>query len=167
MNRLLTLFCTIIVTFLVLSCASNKTIEKRLIGTWKAVKIEPIVAYGQTVPTIENPENMRRSHFDTTANQQRPKEPSKTEQQLNRMVDTELRSSMTINADKTAVKEYPGKTVHASWKLKDKGRSLFIKTKETDRELTFFIQRINDTSAVFTATTPVGKFKVTYKKEKK
>ena len=83
------------------------------------------------------------------------------------MVDTELRSSMTVNADKTAIKEYPGKTVHASWKLKDKGRSLFIKTKETDRELTFFIQRINDTSAVFTATTPVGKFKVTYKKEKK
>ncbi len=89
MKRILSLFFAISIASLVLSCATYKPIEKRLIGTWKNVKIEPIVAYGQTVPTIENPENMRRSHFDTTANQQRPKEPSKTEQQLNRMVDTE------------------------------------------------------------------------------
>ena len=51
MNRLLTLFCTIIVTFLVLSCASNKTIEKRLIGTWKAVKIDPILPMAKRYQT--------------------------------------------------------------------------------------------------------------------
>ena len=68
------------------------------------------------------------------------------------MIQSELHSTMTVNADKTAIKEYPRKTVHATWKLKNKGTNLLVNSKETGKKMTFYILHINDTSAVFTAT---------------
>jgi hypothetical protein len=166
MKRILPLFFVLVIGLLISSCAVQP-VQKRLIGTWKAVKIEPFTLTGTPITISENIRNGPRDRHDSTDLQPKPNNPSKVEQQVERMVQSELRSTMTVNENKTAIKEYPGKTVHATWKLKNKGTTLVVKTKETDKTMTLYIQHITDTSAVFTTTSPVGKFKITYKKEKK
>jgi hypothetical protein len=71
----------------------------------------------------------------------------------------------TTNADKTAVKEYPGKTVHGTWKMKSNTR-LQVVSKETDKKLLMDIVKINDSIAVVKEPLPVGGIKITYRKVK-
>lgn len=165
MKKPLSLYFVLTVIFLVSSCAIQP-VQKRLIGTWKVVKVEPINVPSTQQPVVQNVQEPKSDKPDTVKYQAKPSEMTKTEVQQERMIQSELRSTMTVYADKTAIKEYPGRTVHAKWTLKNKGTNLVVKTKESGKTVTFYIQHINDTSAVFTGTSPIGKFKITYKKVK-
>jgi hypothetical protein len=165
MKRILPLFFIFTVAFLISSCAIQP-IQKRLIGTWKPVKVEPIDVPGTQTQAAENVQTSKNAKNDSVSYQAKPRQLSKVEQQKERMIQSELRSTMTVNADKTAIKEYPGRTVHAKWKLKNNGTNLIVNTKETGKTITFHIQHVTDTSAVFTATSPIGKYKISYKKVK-
>ena len=174
MKRILSLFFAISIASLVLSCATYKPIEKRLIGTWKNVKIEPFITSGgsprsmaEKVQYIKNTSNGASDGAVTIPVPIKPMVLSKENLQQDKMILSEVSYNMTLNANKTAVKEYQGKTVHAKWKLKDKGTDLFVDSKETGRQMTFHIFHLTDTSAVFTLTAPLGQIKITYKKEKK
>ena len=182
MKRLLTLFFAFTFAFLIISCATFQPNQKRLVGTWKAVSVEKynipnLKTATQNTPQVvpdrktgtntgTNTTTATTIVVDTNASSQVP-EKSRAEKVLARMIENEKTSTLTINADKTALKESPGKTVHATWKLKKKGTQLLIATKETGKKMTVEIQKITDTSAVVLETLPIGGLKVTYHKVKK
>jgi hypothetical protein len=165
MKRLLPLIFPLTIVLLISSCAIQP-IQKRLIGTWKVVNVDPIY-FTNLQEKIAYVQKHKNDKIDTVTNQAKQLEISKAEDQRERMIQSELHSTLTVNSDKTAIKEYPGKTVHAKWKLKDKGTNLVVKTKESGKTITFHIQHLTDTSALFTATSPAGKYQISYKKVKK
>ncbi len=165
MKKLLPLFFSFTVAFLISSCAVQPS-QKRLIGTWKAVKVEPYNIPRKSSPTANNVKKTGNSYNDSTALKPEQKLPSKSELGLQMMIQSELHSTMTINADNTVVKEYPRKTIHATWKLTNKGKAISIDSKEIGKKMTFYILHINDTSVIITESLPSGSVKITYKKEK-
>jgi hypothetical protein len=167
MKRLLTLLFAFTVVFLISSCATFQPKQKYLIGTWKAVKVEKYNIPNTPLNTVENTQKSKSNAGEKTDSSVVAKQLSKTEQRLNRIIQTEYHSTLTINADKTATKEIHGKTIHAKWKLKNNGTRLLVNNKETGKKLTIDIQHLNDTSAVVVENLPVGGLKITYKKEKK
>jgi hypothetical protein len=154
MKRAVTLFFAFTFALLVTSCATTSN-QKKLIGTWKAIKIEryniPNLAASATgeAKTV-------KSSATTPDSTGAPRPVSKAEEQLNRLIKMEQRSTLTLNADKTAVKEIPGKTIHATWKLKNKGTRLLVDSKDAGKKMTIEILHINDTSAVVVETLPMG-----------
>jgi hypothetical protein len=166
MKRLVTLFFALTVAFLISSCSTTLN-QKKLIGTWKAVKIERYNIPNLAVQPAGGAANAKPNASETTDSTGTTKQLSKAEEQLRRLIKTEQRSTLTINPDKTAVKEIPGKTIHVTWKLKSKGTKLLINNKENGKKSTIEILAINDTSAVIVETLPIGGLKVTLKKEKK
>ena len=166
MKRLLTLFFASTVAFLISSCATNYPIQKRLIGTWKPEKVEK---YNMSTP--RTPATGTTGKIKSDAGKANPTispaEPSRAEGQIARLIETQLRSTLILNSDKTAITDYRGKTIHATWKLKKKGTQLIATGKETGKKMTFDILRVNDTSAVVVEHFPIGNLKITFKKEKK
>ena len=167
MKQLLTLLFAFTVAFLISSCAVLQPNQKYLIGTWKAVKVEPYNSPKPPSNTIANAQNNKNSAGGKVDSTEVAKQLLKTERQLTRLTFTELNTTLTINANKTAIKEFRGKTEHAKWTLKDKGTRLLVDTKETGQKLTMDIQHINDTIAVVLEDSPIGALKIAYKKEKK
>ncbi len=168
MKRLLTLFFVFTVALLISSCATISPNQKKLIGSWKAVKVEKYNVLNAPSQTAEAGQKNDSSTVEYTESQIAALQSSKMEEQRKRIViKSELHSILTINANKTATKELQGKIIHATWKLKNNGTRLLIDSKETDRNMILEIQHITDTSAVVVETLPVGDFKITYKKEKK
>ncbi len=166
MKRLLTLFFVFTVAFLISSCTIQRN-QKYLIGTWKAVKVEPYNSPKPPSNTIANAQNNKNSAGGKVDSTEVAKRLLKTERQLTRLTFTELNTTLIINANKTATREFRGKTEHAKWTLKDKGTRLLVDTKETGQKLTMDIQHINDTIAVVLEDSPIGALKIAYKKEKK
>ena len=166
MKRLLTVFFALSFAFLITSCATTYPNQKLLIGAWRTVKVEKSnipATLGKTDPTPLRTTPVTAPHSDSVAP---AREASKAEQQLARLIQSESRATLTINADKTAVKEYPGKTIHGTWKFKN-NTHLQVVSKETDKKMIFEIQKINDTLAIVKEPLPVGELKITYKKIKK
>ena len=166
MKRLLTVFFALSFAFLITSCATTYPNQKLLIGTWRTVKVEKSnipSSSGRKDPTAQRATSATAPHSDTTsAVTQR----SKAEEQLERLIKAESHSVLTINADKTAVKEYAGKTIHGTWKFKNNTHVL-VESKETDKKMVFEIQKINDTLAILKEPLPVGDLKITYRRYKK
>ncbi|MGA3012574.1 MAG: hypothetical protein ABSD71_00925 [Bacteroidales bacterium] len=165
MKRLLTLFLSIIVVFLISSCTTYKPIQKHLIGTWKVMKIKQSSTPG-TMAFGEKDKDNKNNHVDTITNPNNVRKLSKEELEQIAMSLSEINYNLTFNADKTAVKEYQGKTIHATWKLKDNGRSLLINSKGTGKQVLFHIQQINDTIAIFSVTSLLGTSRILYEKKK-
>ena len=166
-KRFLTLLFAFTVVFLISSCATFQPKQKYLIGTWKAVKVEKYDIPKPLSNTGANAQKSKNSTGEKMDSTEIAKQLLKTERQFTRLIVTELNSILIINANKTAIKEFRGKTEHAKWKLKNNGTCLLVNTKETGQKLTMDIQHINDTSAVIVENLPLGRLKVTYKKEKK
>jgi hypothetical protein len=166
MKRLLTLFFASLMALIIISCAPTK--ENRLIGTWKTMKVEKydVAAIPTQSTTTSSVPSRGSKTADTTANGG-VKEATKFEKQLERLIINEQSSTLVVNKDKTATKELMGKTIHATWKLQNKGKSMVVNSKETGKSMTFNILHVNDTSAVVLESFPFGSLKVTYHKVKK
>ncbi len=168
MKQLLTLFFALSVAFLVSSCATTNPNQQKLIGSWKAVKVEkfntPDTLYG-TSASIKTSDSTTGGY---TESQRAALQSGKVVEQEKRVIiRSELNTVLTLNADKTATKEFQGKTIPATWKLKKNGTRLLVASKETDKNMILEIQRISDTSAIMVQSLPIGDFKITYKKGKK
>ncbi len=167
MKRLLPLFFAITFAFLISSCATFYPNQKYLIGTWKTEKVEKYKVPNLQIPAAGTQAKTKPGTGDTKALADTAGQPSQLEGKLDRMIQTELRSTLTLNANKTAIKEFNGKTIHGNWKLTNHGTRLLASNKETGKKMTIDILHINDTSAVVTESFPFGSLKITYKKEKK
>ena len=171
MNRILTILIVVLIASMGSSYAGTHPNQKKLIGTWKTVKVERYNIPNLQAQAASSASNSstapktKATQGDTTA-QNAAVQAKKMEEQLARIISTEERSTLTINADKTAIKEVPGKTIHAKWKLKNKGTKLIVDLKESGKRMDIDILKINDTSIVAVSNLPVGGLKVTYKKVK-
>jgi hypothetical protein len=167
MKRLLTLCFAVTITFLISSCATFSPNQKYLIGTWKAEKVEKYNMTNLQIPAAGPQGKTKPVAGDTRPSADTAGQSSRIGVQIDKIIQTELRSTLTLNADKTAIKENHGKTYHGKWKLTNHGTRLLATSKETGKKKTFDILHINDTSAVITESFPFGSLKITYKKEKK
>jgi hypothetical protein len=162
MKSILPLFFALMSVLLISSCAVQP-VQKELIGTWKVMKIKQLNTPGTMASIGEKDKN---SQNDTTTNPVKSRKLSKEDQEQIAMTLSEINYNLTFNADKTAVKEYKGKTTHATWKLKDNGRSLLINNKGTGKQVLFHIQQINDANAIFSITSLLGTLRILYEKQK-
>jgi len=167
MKRLLTFLFAISFAFLITPNGFSQTVQKRLIGTWKAIKIEKY-NIPETPDQLAGKSQKGNGNATDSASVARAREQfSKLEARLNRLIQSELHSTLTIKADKTAIEERAGKTIQGTWKLKNKGQSLLVTSKKPARKITIDIVRVNDTSAVVIENLPIGGLKVTYQRVKK
>lgn len=170
MNRILTVLTIVLIASLVTSCASMQPNQKKLIGTWKVVKIEKYNIPSVPAQTSSAASSASKASKTTAApsdtSASASAQAAKFEEKLAKMIRTEEHSLLIFNADKTAVKETPGKTMHATWKLKKKGTHLVVDVKESGKKMDIDILHINDTSITAITKLPVGGLKVTYRKQK-
>jgi hypothetical protein len=71
---------------------------------------------------------------------------------------------MEIFANKTAVKNFPGKPLHATWKMKGKGTKIVAKNVENKMKFTIEILEISKVQIVVIEHAPVGDVKITYER---
>jgi len=164
MNRILTVLSIVLIASMGSSYAGTHPNQKKLIGTWKAEKIEKYNIPNLPAQSASTASKATAAPGDTSVSSS--SQAAKFNEQLARMIRTEERSTLTINADKTAVKEVPGKTINAKWKLKKKGTHLTVNIKESGKKMEIDILRINDTSLIAVTNLPIGGLKITYKKLK-
>jgi hypothetical protein len=164
-NRILAL-CTLAVTLIVMtSCGiTSHPNERIIIGTWKPVSVEKVVdsAALKAAATLSgNPE------------QKQPREGrpagdggvAKKEAALDRLVQSEMRATMEIFANKTAVKNYPGKPMSATWKMKGKGTRIVAKGTENNVKFVIEILEINKERIVMLEHAPIGDIKIVYERQ--
>lgn len=183
MKRALTFSFTIVFAFLISSCATTSQYQKKIIGTWKPVKVEildlPVIqtgaenaqaktksGTGETNAAKDSQTNSKIKPGEVNLSASK-KDSVKLDALISRIVEREKNTTLTINADKTALKESSGKTIHSTWKFKDHGKSMVVNTKETGKKMRLDIIHVTDTSAVVKSVFQFGTLKITYKKVKK
>ena len=159
---LLTIF--IITLIIAASCAVKPhPNEKRIEGKWKPLKIERIVdssaiqaaahAGGTNPPKESKTGKPTRSGGD-------PKRAANAE----RLYQTEMRSTLEIFPDKTAIKSYPGKDIKLTWKMKSNGTRLVAKNPENKAKFVIDIEDISDTKIIVIEHAQIGDIRITYAK---
>ena len=175
-------FLTTLVALLIVanSCKVTHPNEKLLIGKWTPVTVEKYSdelsqkaapASGTTKSTAAEPSRSKPQTDTASSRNQRAvgdgSPDANAENMYNRQIATEQRTSLEIYTEKkTVVKQYPGKTIKGTWKMKKKGTQVTAKDNVTGKKLTLDLQKINDTSAVVIERFPFGDIRITYKKEK-
>ncbi len=161
----------LITAFVISSCATNKKVEKMLIGKWNPVlaeNLKPLPTPGPDSVTIKvdtSTEEGTRKETNLTL----PSRPEKKTEQLERLLSNEMRSPIliAIDSNKHIVEKYfPGKTVTGTWKLKKNGTRVAVKMNETGRKLTMNILELTDSTAIITEKLPPVELRIKYRKEK-
>ena len=155
-----------IAIFIITSCAiAPHPNEKIIVGTWKPVKVEKIVDSSALQAVTSNPS-------DTTRKNPKPGrtadagDGNKKEGTLDRLAQNEMRTTLEIFANKTAIKNYPGKPLHATWKLKSKGTRLVGKNVDNKMKFVIDILEIRNDEVIVMEHAPVGDIKIVYKRLK-
>jgi len=159
---------------LVSSCATTHPNEKLIVGNWKPTKVEPYIDESALPPAArKDSTSVSVPKTKTTDPSAKGKSPAggdsniaaKAEDQLKHLIQTEERTTLRINADKTAMKIYPGKTVKGTWKMKSNGMVIIAKNLETKEKIRFDIEEISDNQIVIIQNLQKGTLKITYIKE--
>jgi hypothetical protein len=165
-KRLFTLLSGFSLILFITSCAVTYPNEKLIVGDWKPVTAEKYVppprpSKSQATPgdTVKAAKKAARQASDAIAPD------PKDENQLKRMIQTELRSPISVYASKDVVKFYPGKNVKGTWKMKKKGTRIVAKELHGDKKLTMDILEITDNSATVVERLPFGDIKIVYSRK--
>jgi hypothetical protein len=164
-NSLLNITAFLLIVIFAASCAiGTHPNEKIIIGTWRPVKVEKIVDSSaiQAAATLQpnsgkKPGTARPGADGGAANRK--------DAELDRLVQMEQRATMEIFPDKTAVKNFPGKPLHATWKMKGKGRKIVAKNLENKTTFVIEILEIDKEHVVVLEHAPVGDIKITYERQ--
>ena len=164
-NRIIAI-CAIAVTIIIMtSCAiAPHPNEKIIVGTWRPVSVEKVV---------DSSALKAAASMSGSGEQKQSKEgasPSdggaaKKEAALDRLVQSEMRATMEIFENKTATKNFPGKPIHATWKMKGKGTRIVAKNVENKMKFVIEILEINKERIVVIEHAPVGDVKITYERQ--
>ena len=119
-NRTIAFCLFVIALFVVASCAiAPHPNEKIIIGIWKPVKVEKIIDSSALQAKNSHP-------GDTIRNDQKPGKSAiagkstgtgtevRKGATLDRLSQSEMRATLEIFTNKTAIKNYPGKPMHAT-----------------------------------------------------
>lgn len=160
MKKMTRIASLLLIVIIAVSCATTSPRQKMLVGNWKAVSVDRLDKPAST-PSTPQPDSL----LPDTARVATP-QPTREEERLARFIKMETTASLQINADKTAVKTYRGKTVSVKWKLKKNGTLLVSRNVDTGQKFEQELVKINDTSATVIQRYPEGVVKITYKKIK-
>lgn len=163
-NRIITFFAFAAVTILMASCAvTSHPNEQILVGTWKPVKVEKIVdssafqAYGSK-PSGTNQTKSRNGKVSGTG------DAGRLTASLDKQVQVEMHSTLQIFANKTAIKKYGAKIIHATWKLKGNGTRIVAKNVENKMRFVIEILEINKEHVVVIEHASAADIKITYER---
>jgi hypothetical protein len=118
----------------------------------------------------------KSSQQGTTTDQNGQKagtEPARTDASLNvtkqeagieKLIRAEQRADLRITTDKYVVKNYPGNTVKATWKLKGKGTVLVAKNIKTKEKFKLDLLEVSPNRVVVQENLPNATLKITYVK---
>ncbi len=165
MNRTINIITLFIVLIFLGSCAvGTHPNEQIIIGTWRPVKVEKVVDSSaiEAAASLQTPDQGKKQGDGRAA---AGGAASRTEAELDRLVQLEQRATMEIFPDKTAIKNFPGKPLHATWKMKGKGKKIIA--KNTENKMTFVIQilEIDKERIVVLEKAPVGDIRITYERQ--
>ena len=146
------------------SCSiSSHPNEKLIIGTWRPLSVEKIVdssaiqaGAAQAGTSVKQKQGSARPAAEGGA--------GRKDAELNRLVQLEMRATMVIYPDKTAIKNFQGKPLHAKWKMKGKGTKIVAKNLENKTTFVIEILEINKEKVVIIEHAPVGDLKITYER---
>ena len=146
------------------SCAATShPNEKIIVGKWKPVKVEKVVdssaiqAYGSGSRGV-NQAKSKAGKTSGGANQEH------SEASFDRLLQVEMRTTLEIFANKTAVKNYGTKQLHATWKMKGNGTRIVAKNTENKMKFVLEILEINKERIVVLEHAPAGDVKITYER---
>jgi hypothetical protein len=163
-NKRVNLAAIVISLFILGSCAFGPhPNEKIIIGTWRPVKVEKIVDSTaiQAGAALEGNQKQKPG-ADRPAGESAG---SRKDAELNRLVQMEQRATLEIYPDKTAIKNFPGKPLNATWKMKGKGKKIVAKNLENKTTFVIEILEIDKEHIVIIEHTPVGDIKINYERQ--
>ena len=167
-NKLITLISVMFSVYIIMSCATTHPREKMLVGTWKPHKAAPYFPNTHGAPAITG---MKVADTTNTGKQKEEKESNsafldeKQAVQIQHVIETQMRTTMKINANKTCEIQFPGKLINATWKLKKNGTNLIVKDAESGQKRTLEFVFINDTTSMAIQHTNAGDIIVRYRKQ--
>jgi len=138
--------------------------ERTIVGTWIPVSVEKIADSSALQATAAMaPDSTRQK--SKTGGAGGDGGAVKKEAALDRLVKSETRATMEIFADHTAIKNFPGKPIHATWKMKGKGSKIVAKNVENKMKFVIEILEINKERIVVIEHAPVGDIKIVYERK--
>ena len=168
MNRTKTIaiFLSAFALFIITSCAIvPHPNEKIIVGIWKPVKVEKIIDSAVLLAATTRA-------ADTTVKNQKAGRPAQAGNAarkgatIERLIQSEMRATLEIYANKTAIKNYPGKPLHATWKMKGRGTRLIAKNKANKAKFVIDIVEISQDQVVVLEHAQMGDLKITYDRQK-
>ncbi len=164
-NRIFTFFAFTVALFILASCGiTSHPNEKIIVGTWRPVKVEKVVDSSALLAA-------QSASGGAVKPKSKPGGPAgednagKREATLDRLVQSEMRATMEIFANKTAVKNFPGNPLQATWKMKGRGTRIVAKGVENKRKFVIDILDITKERIEVIEHTPVGDIKIIYERQ--
>jgi hypothetical protein len=164
-NKLFNLFAFLSAIVVLASCAFGPhPNEKIIVGTWRPVKVEKIADSSeiQAAASLAGNSGERQSKPGSPAGDGGA---AKKEAALDRLVQSEMRATMEIFANKTAIKNFPGKPMQATWKMKGRGTRIVAKGVENKQKFTIDILEISKEQIVIIEHTRAGDLKIVYERQ--
>ncbi|MEI7661943.1 MAG: hypothetical protein WCK34_07095 [Bacteroidota bacterium] len=140
--------------------------EKIIVGIWKPVKVEKIIDSSAIVSKTAHSSDTAKKAPQPGRESRGGVNSGKIEASIDRFVQTEMRTTMEIFANKTAVKNYPSKPMHATWKMKGKGTRIVAKNLATKSKFVIDIEEISKDRIVIIEHAKVADVKITYERQK-
>ncbi len=166
-NRIFTLFTFTVAVIALASCSiMSHPNEKIIIGTWRPVKVEKVVDSAALLAVAaQSGDTLQQQKSKLGGKPAGDGGAAKKEAILERLMQSEMRATMEIFMNKTAVKNYPGKPLHATWKMKGKGTRIIAKNVENKMKFVIEILEINKERIVVIERTRAGDLKIIYERQ--
>ncbi len=139
--------------------------EKTIVGIWKPVKVEKIIDSSAVQAATPHSTAVPGKGTKPGAEGVDP-DAGKIAASVDRLVQTEMRATLEIFANKTAVKNYPGKPMHATWKMKGKGTRLVAKNLANKSKFVIDILEISQDEVIIVEHARMIDLKITYERQK-
>jgi hypothetical protein len=164
-NKHINLFAFLFAVFILASCGiTSHPNEKIVIGKWRPVTVEKIVDSSalQAAASMAGNSDKKQSKDGRPAGDGGA---SRKEAAFDRLVQSEQRATLEIFANKTAVKNYPGKPMNVTWKMKKKGTKIIARNVDNKMKFVLEVLEINKEQIVILEHAQVGDIKITYTRE--
>jgi hypothetical protein len=164
-NRIFTIFALAVAIVAMTSCGiTPHPNEKIIVGIWRPVKVEKVVDSSaiQAAASLAGKQEPKQAKAGMPASEGGA---SRKEAAFDRLVQSEQRATMEILANHTAIKNYPGKPLQATWKMKGKGTRIVAKGVDNGVKFVIEILEINKEQIVILEHAPIGDIKITYERQ--
>lgn len=158
------LIALLIVIVVLGSCAiSSHPNEKIIIGKWRPVKVEKVVDSSaiEAGVALQGSSSKQKSGASKPAGEGAA---GRKDAELDRLVQLEMRATMEIYPDKTAIKNFPGKPLKATWKMKGKGKKIIAKNLENKTTFVIEILEITKEQIIVLEHAPMGDIRIVYER---